>query len=548
MKLAVSCSPSLSPFASLAQNLALETCHYKQKLTWFADFMVLFIAIHTALHIFKPRARLFRNGLYHIRWAVYGTVTILPITLASLAFINTQTAYLSQGSFCSLPIRPFWYRLALAWVPRYCIWIVILGIYGGIYYHVKYEMKQYKALAQDASHRSFPSSDENSPFESQNPSGRGSTRGSVGGITLRPPSSHLLGSSFPPSKKTSETPSAAFTDSTVVDSDPPSPGMATVQDNRISAFQPLSPLLEYEDPVSIKDFGGRGADNDRGISLQQAPMAYPNYANPEPSPTSNRFSLSLSSHMSSYQPSVATRKHQPSYLSADLFQGRMAAHHAEIQRQLRLLFVYPFVYIVMWIVPFVLHCMQYSFTYAQHPPYVLAALAHFCVTTMGAADCILFTLRERPWRHITDSDGTFFGSFMFWRKSDHTSFGASSYGTAHACVAASQYSNATNRCHPGMIPEQQQQQPPLFTSPFAAVSGPVFGAAATASKSMMMPASTLSPAHARLQMEREERRRENRVNAEKPAPPGGRLRKGSSAWFDRAMSVAMNDAETSHRP
>lgn len=38
-----------------------------------------------------------------------------------------------------------------------------------------------------------------------------------------------------------------------------------------------------------------------------------------------------------------------------------------------------------------------------------------CVTLMGAIDCLIFCLRERPWRHIPKSDGTFLGSFQFWR-------------------------------------------------------------------------------------------------------------------------------------
>ena len=34
---------------------------------------------------------------------------------------------------------------------------------------------------------------------------------------------------------------------------------------------------------------------------------------------------------------------------------------------------------------------------------------------MGFADVCVFCWRERPWHHIPDSDGTFFGSFCHWR-------------------------------------------------------------------------------------------------------------------------------------
>lgn len=35
---------------------------------------------------------------------------------------------------------------------------------------------------------------------------------------------------------------------------------------------------------------------------------------------------------------------------------------------------------------------------------------------MGAVDCLIFSLREKPWRNIPASDRTFWGSFCFWRK------------------------------------------------------------------------------------------------------------------------------------
>ena len=34
---------------------------------------------------------------------------------------------------------------------------------------------------------------------------------------------------------------------------------------------------------------------------------------------------------------------------------------------------------------------------------------------MGFADVSVFCWRERPWRHIPGSDGSFLGSFAFWR-------------------------------------------------------------------------------------------------------------------------------------
>ncbi|KAG9999665.1 hypothetical protein KCU78_g15777, partial [Aureobasidium melanogenum] len=85
-----------------------------------------------------------------------------------------------------------------------------------------------------------------------------------------------------------------------------------------------------------------------------------------------------------------------------------------IQRQLRLLFIYPVTYLMIWIIPFVYHSFYYSDYYAAHPIPILALLANFCVTIAGTVDCIVFGWREKPWQHVPGADGTFLGSFMFW--------------------------------------------------------------------------------------------------------------------------------------
>jgi G protein-coupled receptor GPR1 len=58
---------------------------------------------------------------------------------------------------------------------------------------------------------------------------------------------------------------------------------------------------------------------------------------------------------------------------------------------------------------------MYHDYWAAHPLYWLSLLSSICTCSMGAVDCLVFSLRERPWRHIPSSDGTFLGSFNFWR-------------------------------------------------------------------------------------------------------------------------------------
>ena len=116
-----------------------------------ADFVVLLIALHTVLTIFNPRNHLDEGGLYRYRYVVYICWIVFPSLTASLAFFAGNNAYLEQGSFCALPIRPFWYRLALAWVPRYIILAFILTVYIAIYVYVGYKFNDVEIHTTDRS-------------------------------------------------------------------------------------------------------------------------------------------------------------------------------------------------------------------------------------------------------------------------------------------------------------------------------------------------------------------------------------------------------------
>jgi len=88
----------------------------------------------------------------------------------------------------------------------------------------------------------------------------------------------------------------------------------------------------------------------------------------------------------------------------------------KIRRQLRFLFIYPIVYMCMWILPFVSHVLQYQDKFVQDPPYGLSVLVIISLVSQGAVDCWLFSTREKPWRHIPGSKGGFWESFAWWRQ------------------------------------------------------------------------------------------------------------------------------------
>jgi G protein-coupled receptor GPR1 len=101
------------------------------------------MSIHAALSIFHSSAALGERGLYPIRHTVFVLWVLLPAFASGLAFVNRSGGYTTSGAYCYLPIRPFWYRLALSWIPRYLILVMIASIYLAIYLFVKRNFNHY---------------------------------------------------------------------------------------------------------------------------------------------------------------------------------------------------------------------------------------------------------------------------------------------------------------------------------------------------------------------------------------------------------------------
>ncbi|TKA52279.1 hypothetical protein B0A49_11994 [Cryomyces minteri] len=364
-----------------------------------ADFAILFIAIHTALHIFKPAVSLFgEDGLHRYRHSVCAISIIMPIVMASLAFVSPQMPYKVQGPVCSLPIRPFWYRLALAWVPRYVMWFVVLGLATAIYIHVGYEFKVFTLEGRMSSSLEESRDDFVVPqSETFHLTAMVGSKRSSGRASRSPPGSPKMAPmSCPTSERflaeSDHRPSGATT--IVGDSSPAASFSPDAHHDRRISKRNSIPTIRV-DGVDETDFASAVA----GIADRASVSTFASTKNTGNAPRTVADTLSRS-------PSTAR--------AAVPVNSALLARRLAIQRQLRMLFIYPCVYIIMWIIPFVLHCLQYSDYYAQHPPYPLAVLTIFCLTFMGAVDCLVFTLRERPWRHIPGADGTFLGSFAFW--------------------------------------------------------------------------------------------------------------------------------------
>ncbi|OAG10152.1 uncharacterized protein CC84DRAFT_1084288 [Paraphaeosphaeria sporulosa] len=345
-----------------------------------ADFAVLCIALHSALQVFRPSNTVHSDGLYPHRHYVYAGSLLIPAMMAALAFINPRWGYMSQGPYCSLPLRPFWYRLALQWIPRYLIAIIILGLAIAIYAHVGFE---FRALSNSVK-ETKPSISTTTPIFSVGSPEDGSANG--------PEMSQYQVSHF-------------GRDSSVVS--------MVGQSRRASGV------------ASVDSHTNTASDTAHGSSIPGSPHTVDHwYMLPQ--------LQTYDTANTANAPSVEKGNKPPRNISGDNSDGntspfsdapsqhlqrQLAQKRARIHRQLRLMFIYPIVYVLVWLVPFINHCLTYQDHFAAHPLYWLSMINVICVTSMGAIDCLIFSLRERPWRHIPSSDGSFLGSLVWWRRS-----------------------------------------------------------------------------------------------------------------------------------
>ena len=373
--------------------------------------------MHMALQIFPPNnSFLGLDGLYKVRKWVFATWILFPCFTAALAFANPDGAYQAQGAFCWLPIRPFWYRLALSWVPRYLIWLYIMWVAIRIYSHVGYEFKVFgqerdRSWSTDLS---AASSAERGAIEKAVKEHHSQVKSNekVADDEIAPDDSSMPGPMFASSHVDDEASSAA----------------ASRRMSLPTWHSPFGGISSPKADISITPTAISNPTSRRGSRqiasgvLAEDFMAPPGFDFTHPrGSVSTMNSVPHSINGASADPTLSpivegrTSTSHASSVDTDIGARVLRQRRRAIQRQLRILFIYPVVYMAMWLIPFISHCLSYSDYFAQHPIFAISLLSSFCQTFMGFADVCVFCWRERPWRHIPGSDGTFFGSFVFWK-------------------------------------------------------------------------------------------------------------------------------------
>ncbi|KAL7267437.1 G protein-coupled receptor gpr1 [Rhizina undulata] len=315
-----------------------------------SDFAVLVIAVHSALYIFRPGLTATgEGGLFRYRYYLYAAWLAFSIIMPALAFVNHNPPYTAQETFCYLPVRPYWYRISLAWIPRYIILLLIFILYASIYTYVRMKFRTFRT--------------------------------SVGGSTLEMDTVDLQIENKP-----SETPRMPSLDAHGLI--PPTPTLDAHQFTT-SNGQPFAKALLAPSACNEKmDFSTTPTDPESRSAKNECSGS-----------PSRRGSIPWQNGGQNSNTFLAGNRNQDT-ASAELRRRRIA-----ISRQLRLLFIYPLVYALMWVPSLVSTSLQYKDYFVTHPNFPLACLVSFTVPVQCAVDCWLFTIREKPWRHIPQSNG-----------------------------------------------------------------------------------------------------------------------------------------------
>jgi hypothetical protein len=337
------------------------------------------MALHSAVEVFYPSTLVSSDGLYPWRRYVYAGAFIVPLSMSALAFINPNSGYWVMGSYCMLPIRPFWYRLALSWIPRYIIVLLIIGLAIAIYTHVGFEFRRYSTVSESMKASIMDMADTAPPaVQRRHDDERRASSMAHDILSANRPTSPrpTTGEIIKPGQTSLHQPKRAVSLPETTTQTSPRSGMArpTLLPVPSGSSETVSPTH----PLSLSDVN----EGQRGSSI---------------------------THDASYQ--------------AQSIDAQVARQRRFISRQLRLLFIYPLTYTLIWVIPFVQHCTFYQDKWAEYPMYPLRVANMLCLTLMGFVDCVIFSMREKPWRSIDNSDGTFWGSLVLRRpfdwKEDH---------------------------------------------------------------------------------------------------------------------------------
>ncbi|KAK4454198.1 G protein-coupled glucose receptor regulating Gpa2-domain-containing protein [Podospora aff. communis PSN243] len=424
-----------------------------------SDIAVLLIALHSVMYIFRPR-----SGLYPYRRIAYLVYYLFPIVVASLAFIDGP-GYENVGHYCYLRAGRGWRRMALSWIPRYVVGISIVVIYAFIYIYIRRRMYDYERRSSNSPppprrsqlpritrHGLIPSMPNSrrgsgidsivdkqhhrrsdSTVSSLEDTHHATTAGRARGRTMpaRPPidwnwsgfqqprssvdnpfpedAHDPLSPNRPDAPSTVPTPTPAyFPDANRAPSTPDIHGgdhdESSVTSSQTVWRRPISPKSPARPGTADRPPAHRA-----NVSLPNILTMLRRGPSPHPHPPAP---IEQDPHSPHHMVAASTVDSMPILISAD--QSDVARNRDKIRRQLRALFAYPLVYLIVWVFPFVSHVMGYDDAVRPGDPFWLLVLGIISLCVQGTVDCALFAAKEKPWRHARRGFWEAITSKLFW--------------------------------------------------------------------------------------------------------------------------------------
>lgn len=353
------------------------------------------------------------DGLDPHRYWIYSVITLLPVLLSALPFIKKDMGYQFSGAFCNLPLRPIWYRLALVWIPRWVIALIITFISVYMYAYVDKKFTGFSRTSIDLSLSARSHSTQDSEAQSkQLRKGTFSGHKTTESFDWRRGSSTTISRSLSQNFPKKDSPNDA-TQAKARSGDPRPLDFAFSRND----FEPLSQtsqvlpqLPDDQRRTSEVTTSSKITSVTEKSSASLAPLKeIPSPDHPYLNPPADSYKCDA------HEPPPTHHDTSP---AGEAAKRALEAQRLLLQRQLRNNFIYPLIYLAMWTIPLITTCMQFTTKYAMSTPAWLGILGVFSLTGMGAVDCLAFLWKERPWRAVPGSRCCAgFGLCSRWRKS-----------------------------------------------------------------------------------------------------------------------------------
>ncbi|ODV90321.1 hypothetical protein CANCADRAFT_31327 [Tortispora caseinolytica NRRL Y-17796] len=312
------------------------------------DVAILVIAVHSFLAVRYPHfADRSKGGIYDYRFIVYFLWIVIPVLTASLIFIGfpANQTYVFSGSMCYMNGDPIFWNLFLSWVPRYIVFILIVVLYGYIYFHAR-------AVFAKAAH---------------------ATRGSTTiGETPTKHKARRLNESF---------------------------SLAAPRERRVTDESTISPLTKRGDNEKCDDPQSQrksSLNNNSHSSSEKDHQSQHGTDTPSEhqDETDSHFKLERRKTSMRQQTFLLATEVPP--LDENAKPDTAEVDREVFKRQLTYVFIYPAAYILIWFFP----AMASIWSLFAHTPIWLNILVSGFYPINCFVDSLVYALKEKPWRNL----------------------------------------------------------------------------------------------------------------------------------------------------